>query len=117
MKTIIAYLLVLIMVGMVYAGDESLAEYKFLEMPMSSAFSACSITITNNDKEATINFCGDKIVYSGELPVDESAKIFFEYVFDNMKCREKLADALFDMLYGKFDATDRAEKVYKECKP
>jgi len=32
-------------------------------------------------REATIDFGGDAVTYSGELPVDESAKIFFDAVF------------------------------------
>jgi len=41
-----------------------------------------SIYINNSEGvTAKIDFNGDTVVYSGELPVDESAKIFFEVVF------------------------------------
>ena len=33
-----------------------------------------------NNKKAVINFNGDKVIYSGDLPVDESAKVFFDHV-------------------------------------
>jgi hypothetical protein len=32
-------------------------------------------------REATIDFGGDEVIYSGDLPIAESAKIFFECVF------------------------------------
>ena len=41
-----------------------------------------AITITNEKgQEANIDFSGDKVVYSGDLPIDESARLFFKYVF------------------------------------
>jgi len=40
-----------------------------------------SFVVTNGDKEAVIDFGGDSVKYSGDLPVDESARIFFEAVF------------------------------------
>jgi len=40
------------------------------------------ITLCSPDgREATIDFGGDAVVYSGDLPVDESAKVFFDAVF------------------------------------
>lgn len=43
-----------------------------------------TITIHGPDgREAVIDFSGDAIVYSGDLPVDESAKIFFDAVFSH----------------------------------
>ena len=36
-------------------------------------------------KEATVDFGGDAVVYSGDLPIDESAKIFFDTVFSHWK--------------------------------
>jgi len=30
--------------------------------------------------QAVIDFSGDKVTYSGDLPIDESAKIFFDFV-------------------------------------
>ncbi len=35
--------------------------------------------------EAVINFSGDKVTYSGDLPVDEAAKIFFDVVMGYVK--------------------------------
>ena len=36
-------------------------------------------------REAVIDFGGDAVMYSGDLPVDESAKIFFDAVFPHFK--------------------------------
>jgi hypothetical protein len=45
-----------------------------------------NITVYGPDgREATIDFGGDAVVYSGDLPVDESAKIFFDAVFSHFK--------------------------------
>ena len=45
-----------------------------------------TFTITHPDgREAVIDFGGDAVVYSGDLPVDESAKIFFDAVFLHFK--------------------------------
>ena len=45
-----------------------------------------NITLYSPDgREATIDFGGDAVVYSGDLPVDESAKIFFDAVFAHFK--------------------------------
>jgi len=41
-------------------------------------------------KQAIIDFGGDKIEYSGDLPVSEAAKIFFEAVFHEKSCCEEL---------------------------
>ncbi len=35
--------------------------------------------------QAIIDFSGDKVTYSGELPVDEAAKVFFEAVMGFVK--------------------------------
>lgn len=44
------------------------------------------ITITNNDgKSATIDYSGDTVKYSGDLPIDEAAKVFFDAVFKQFK--------------------------------
>jgi len=41
-----------------------------------------TLTLYSPDgREAIIDFGGDAVTYSGELPVDESAKIFFACVF------------------------------------
>ena len=55
----------------------------------------CAFTIPNppstvtlhspDGREAVIDFGGDTVVYSGDLPVDESAKIFFDAVFPYFK--------------------------------
>lgn len=34
----------------------------------------------DGDRTATIDFTGDHVVYGGDLPVDEAAKVFFESV-------------------------------------
>jgi len=46
------------------------------------------IVFSNGDKKAVIDFSGDKVVYKGDLPVDKSAKMFFEgllYYFNRYK--------------------------------
>ncbi len=41
-----------------------------------------TITLPSPDgRKAIINFGGDAVTYSGDLPVDEAAKLFFEEVF------------------------------------
>jgi len=43
--------------------------------------------------EAIIDFSGDKVTYSGDLPVDEAAKIFFDavmgYVKEAKECKDE----------------------------
>ena len=54
--------------------DDSVIQLESTAAPVSA------ISICNSEgKCANIDFRGDKIVYSGELEVDESAKLFFEY--------------------------------------
>lgn len=54
----------------------------------------CKFILGSNDgrKRAEIDFCGDKVKYSGDLPVDESAKVFFDAVmhYDQARCDERL---------------------------
>lgn len=40
-----------------------------------------SITLSNKGKSATIDFSGDSVKFSGDLSVDESAKVLFECLF------------------------------------
>ena len=50
------------------------------------------LTFGNEEgQEAILDFNGDKIVYSGDMPVDESAKLFFNGVlklYKDMGCEE-----------------------------
>lgn len=39
--------------------------------------------------EAIIDFSGDKVTYSGDLPVDEAAKVFFDAVLGYVKEAEE----------------------------
>lgn len=39
--------------------------------------------------KAIIDFSGDAVAYSGDLPVEESARIFFEAVFLQFLAKEK----------------------------
>jgi len=55
-----------------------------------------TITLPSSDgREAIIDFGGDAVIYSGDLPIDESAKIFFEEMFGYFQpktcrtCQEK----------------------------
>lgn len=41
------------------------------------------ILYSPDGRTATISFDGDEVTYSGDLPVDESAKIFFDAVFQH----------------------------------
>ena len=45
----------------------------------------CTLTFLGKDgKEAVLDFCGEKLTYSGDLEVDEAAKLFFEHVFKHI---------------------------------
>ena len=47
----------------------------------------CKLTMSvNNGKEATLDFCGEEIVYSGTMPVSESAKIFARALWGEYRC-------------------------------
>lgn len=51
---------------------------------------ACDLNITDGKRTATINFCGKSVTYSGDLPVDQSAKLFFDMVLRRTHdCDEK----------------------------
>ncbi|HDZ27791.1 MAG TPA: hypothetical protein ENH65_14925 [Candidatus Aminicenantes bacterium] len=59
------------------ASDKSYSE---LVIELSPVVPYSALTICNPEgKCAEIDFSGDEIVYSGELEVAESAKIFFKY--------------------------------------
>jgi hypothetical protein len=50
--------------------------FTFKEPPVTN------ITITHIDgRKSVVDFSGDKVTFSGDLPVDKSAEIFFECVF------------------------------------
>ena len=66
---------------------EEKAPYDTIKWEMSkiqavfTVAASCSFTFHGKDgKEAVLDFCGEKLTYSGDLEVDESAKLFFEYV-------------------------------------
>lgn len=40
-----------------------------------------TLTLDNGEQKAIIDFGGDEVTYSGDLPPAESAKLFFEAVF------------------------------------
>ena len=42
-------------------------------------------TLDNGKKQAHIDFEGETVIYTGELEVEESAKIFFDCVFKYYK--------------------------------
>jgi len=59
----------------------------------AAASSPSAITFENENRlQAIIDFGGESVTYSGDLPVDESARMFFERL-GNMRncewCREK----------------------------
>ena len=44
----------------------------------------CTLTFVGKDgKEAVLDFCGEKLTYSGDLGVDEPARLFFEALMEN----------------------------------
>lgn len=48
------------------------------------------LTLTSPDgREAIINFNGEEVIYSGNLPVAESAKIFFDAIFGLCQSKHK----------------------------
>lgn len=53
----------------------------------------CSFIFNGPDgKRAKVDFCGDKVVYSGDLPVADSARIFFDSVMADDKGRCEARD-------------------------
>ena len=48
-----------------------------------------TISFDNGTKEAVIDFDGDEVTYSGDLMVDESAKLLFDAMFKRLKPRCK----------------------------
>jgi len=68
-----------------------------LYLNMTTYTPVCSISILGNDgKEAHIDFCGDKVKFSGDLPVDEAAQLFFEHVFGHFQSNNQLLRELKD---------------------
>lgn len=47
------------------------------------------ILMSTDNRSATIDFSGDSVVFSGELPVEDAAKIFF-YSFKSLWLNEKI---------------------------
>jgi len=42
---------------------------------------SCSITFTGKaGKQGVLDFCGEKVTYSGDLEIDESAKLLFDHL-------------------------------------
>ena len=52
-----------------------------IEETLTVTESYAFIFINKEGKEVAIDFSGKKVTYSGDLPVDESAKILFDSVF------------------------------------
>ncbi len=50
------------------------------------------LTFYSKGKRLVLDFSGDKLTYSGSLPMDESAKIFFECVFFYVKEAVKIGE-------------------------
>ncbi len=46
-----------------------------------------NLILDNGKQEAVINFDGDEVTYSGDLPVSESAKLMFNALFQQFKPR------------------------------
>ncbi len=46
-----------------------------------------TLSLDNGKQEAIIDFSGDEVTYSGDLPVAESAKLLFEAMFQWLKPR------------------------------
>lgn len=58
-------------------------------IPMFKMEPTRTLALHNGDKEAHIDFGGDEITYSGDLPIDEAAKLVFEAVFQQLNPRCK----------------------------
>jgi hypothetical protein len=92
MKTLTAYLLMILLLlsQSCWAGEEKTLEVLSMH-DMTTYTPSCSVTLMGKDyKEARIDFCGDKVKFSGDLPVGEAAKIFFEYVFREFQSNNQL---------------------------
>jgi len=67
--------------------DQAISFEKVASLEMMKITPSHNITLINpSGVEAHIDFNGDKVIYSGDLPVDESAKIFFDAVKGFMLC-------------------------------
>ena len=83
MRLLFVLFIALSMVSIGWAGE------LFYTTSGSEIYAVPNIMITNpKGKSATIDFSGDQVTFSGELPVDEAAKIFFEHV--GALCRERI---------------------------
>lgn len=58
-------------------------------IPISQMEPPRTFTMHNGDKEAVIDFSGDEVTFSGDLPIDEAAKLFFNAVLGQLKPRCK----------------------------
>lgn len=99
-KWLFIFIIFAVLVGTIIAkGEDFLSNLSFnesfiilnrLEFFNQNDFNFLIVFRNPEGKEAKINFNGDKVIYSGDLPVEESAKLFFE-AFKNLcpKCEKK----------------------------
>ena len=81
MKHLISFLSILMVCGVCFASTVDSGEIWSIQPATQLIFEG------DDGREAVIDFGGDEITYSGDLPVSESAKLFFE-AFNNL-CREE----------------------------
>ena len=93
MRTFLSIFIVLILGGVCMAEDiqkddtlfkisnHEKIEDEFVATEIFRAEPSRLVLYNEEGKVATIDFGGDEIVYSGDLPIDESARLFFDAVF------------------------------------
>ena len=93
----VSIIILFLLAQLVYGGEDSERKYycegdACPEIVAVTFPAPTSITICGNDSStcAVIDFSGDSIKYSGEMPVEESAKVFFQHVFEHKKTNEEL---------------------------
>ena len=71
------------------AAQEQREEKSPLDYDQLSLTRWCTLTfVGKGGKEAVLDFCGEKLTYSGELGVDEPARLFFEALLENIAACE-----------------------------
>ena len=72
-----------------FGGPENSFTMKDHAISLTSFEPTRTLILNNGKQEAVTDFGGDEVTYSGDLPVDESAKLLFDAVFQRLKPRCK----------------------------
>ena len=77
-RTLLSALAILVLAAWAIQGQQATASTQDTWVIRPSDGKVCDIRFTDGKRAAKLDFCGEKVVYSGDLPVDESAKLLFE---------------------------------------